>query len=729
MTEAEVLYGIRNVTKSFAKPRGGNKVALDIELLTIPGGKLVAIVGGTASGKTTLLNVLGGLEAAEPRNSFSPQLAIRVPPVFHNKLSAEVDFAASVPAALACSISFIFQETYLLDTASVQLNLAIARESAGLRFNQEVMHSALAQANLNDVEDYGQRASTLSGGQKDRLGLARALIREPFLILADEVTGSLDPDTALSVVQALKAWTGPGRSVLWVTHDYELALHADCIVAMRDGRPLSPEPTPIEEFRGDKNRIHALVTVEQPVAIAKAQSPSATRALRHQSRRRSLANGLRLARYEMFQPESKGAPRYKQGASSIMSFLLLLLATVCYLVWIDVGIYFNGEINNPRLRHLVVAGNVDKNEWPIKAETFERLDKGLAEGRLPGAETRSAFGRIVGIQVPMSFVDGSGEGEPVGDSVDGLILRLDVNEPLSKVLQVNAADSRKTVLFDLMKTAPPFSIVLDPLVWKKLEKRNPDLDRTTDRTRISLKRNGNWQTFTVSGLSDEQIVDRGDFFDGILSLDQHVEWMSQVDPGELSSGHIPSYERVAVYFDKTNYEHTQRYLRTQDFIFDKSNLEKLVRLLNVSSRINWSLAGLIMFVGAVICAVAWYLVNTYLKANEKRLAVLEAHGVSNFLPMASILIQVLTGWMMAMRWLICLLAVFFGLIYLGVLRTGPAGNLWSARSPQQLTDLPYAIEAFLPALATLAIMLVTTVWTYLVWKPARKNLAETLRRS
>ncbi|HIP73260.1 MAG TPA: ABC transporter ATP-binding protein/permease, partial [Anaerolineae bacterium] len=234
------IIELRNLQCRFK--RGDNDVwALRGIDLTVAQGEFVALVGPSGSGKSTLLNLLGGLDRPSGGEIWVDGAPLQ-----------EADEKART-AHRRYHVGFIFQSFNLLPRLTALENVAIPLMLAGVG---RVEREARAQAMLERV-GLGHRLdhypSEMSGGEQQRTAVARALIHNPALILADEPTGNLDSVTGDSIMSLLKQLNQEeGITLILVTHDEEVAGYADRIVKLRDGRIVeivaqerpSPRPTP-----------------------------------------------------------------------------------------------------------------------------------------------------------------------------------------------------------------------------------------------------------------------------------------------------------------------------------------------------------------------------------------------------------------------------------------------------------------------------------------------------
>jgi lipoprotein-releasing system ATP-binding protein len=207
------LLEVKNLSKEYRTPRGALPILDDVNL-TLRRGEAIAVMGPSGSGKSTLLYILGALDSPsagtvtlDGRNPF--ELAERDLAAFRNR-----------------EVGFIFQDHCLLPQCSVLENVLAPTLVAGTSGGDEVerARSLLDEVGLTDRLEH--LPGELSGGEKQRAALARALIREPSLLLCDEPTGNLDHDSAERVATLLTELHRRQETILVVvTHSAELAAH------------------------------------------------------------------------------------------------------------------------------------------------------------------------------------------------------------------------------------------------------------------------------------------------------------------------------------------------------------------------------------------------------------------------------------------------------------------------------------------------------------------------
>ncbi|HEY0246181.1 MAG TPA: ABC transporter ATP-binding protein [Mucilaginibacter sp.] len=197
--------------------------ALKSVSLTINKGEFVALMGPSGSGKSTLMNILGCLDT--PTKGEYILNGINVSHMTDNEL-AEVRNS---------EIGFVFQTFNLLPRNTALDNVGLPLVYAGIskEKRQERAKAALENVGLGNRIDH--KPNELSGGQRQRVAVARALITDPSIILADEPTGNLDTKTSIEIMGLIENIHAKGNTIILVTHEEDIALHAHRIVRMRDG--------------------------------------------------------------------------------------------------------------------------------------------------------------------------------------------------------------------------------------------------------------------------------------------------------------------------------------------------------------------------------------------------------------------------------------------------------------------------------------------------------------
>ena len=218
------LLEVNSLQKIYTTRLGGNKVqALKSVTFSVEEGEYVAIMGESGSGKTTLLNILAALDR---------------PTGGQVKLSGR-DLTSIREAELAAfrreNLGFVFQDFNLLDTFSLKDNIFLPLVLAGRSYRQmeDRLNPLAAKLGISALlEKYPYE---VSGGQKQRAAVARALITDPQLVLADEPTGALDSKATDELLRLFEAVNREGQTILMVTHSVKAASHAGRVLFIKDG--------------------------------------------------------------------------------------------------------------------------------------------------------------------------------------------------------------------------------------------------------------------------------------------------------------------------------------------------------------------------------------------------------------------------------------------------------------------------------------------------------------
>jgi len=197
--------------------------ALKSVSLTINKGEFVALMGPSGSGKSTLMNILGCLDT--PTKGTYILNGTNVSQMSDGEL-AEVRNK---------EIGFVFQTFNLLPRSTALDNVGLPLIYAGVKKSDRKDRSRKALENVGLGNRTDHKPNELSGGQRQRVAVARALINNPSIILADEPTGNLDTKTSVEIMGLLEEIHAKGNTIILVTHEEDIALHAHRIVRMRDG--------------------------------------------------------------------------------------------------------------------------------------------------------------------------------------------------------------------------------------------------------------------------------------------------------------------------------------------------------------------------------------------------------------------------------------------------------------------------------------------------------------
>ncbi|MCX7909910.1 MAG: ABC transporter ATP-binding protein [Ignavibacteria bacterium] len=198
--------------------------------LNIYRNEFVAIMGPSGSGKSTLMNIIGCLDT--PTGGEYYLKGVNVGELDDNEL-AEIRNK---------EIGFVFQMFNLLPRANALKNVELPLIYAGISKTERIKRAREALESVGLGDRISHKPNELSGGQKQKVAIARALVTNPSLILADEPTGNLDSKSGEDIMKLFhRIWT-LGNTIILVTHEYEIAMHAQRIIRLRDGLIESDAP-------------------------------------------------------------------------------------------------------------------------------------------------------------------------------------------------------------------------------------------------------------------------------------------------------------------------------------------------------------------------------------------------------------------------------------------------------------------------------------------------------
>lgn len=219
-----VLLEVKNLQKVYTTRFGGNNVrALNNVNISVERGEYIAIMGESGSGKTTLLNILAALDR----------------PTGGQVLLKGHDITAisekDISAFRRNNLGFVFQDFNLLDTFNLMDNIFLPLVLSGKKYNEMNKRLKPLAAKLGISDLLYKYPYEVSGGQKQRAAIARALITSPQLILADEPTGALDSRSADDLLKLFNNINMDGQTIVMVTHSIKAASHASRVLFISDG--------------------------------------------------------------------------------------------------------------------------------------------------------------------------------------------------------------------------------------------------------------------------------------------------------------------------------------------------------------------------------------------------------------------------------------------------------------------------------------------------------------
>ena len=241
------MLKLKNIVKEY--PTGDSKVvALRGVSIEFRKSEFVSILGHSGCGKTTLLNIIGGLDQYTTGDL-----------IIEGKSTK--DFKDSDwDTYRNHSVGFVFQNYNLIPHQSVLSNVELALTLSGVSREERRERAKVALEKVGLGDQLGKKPNQMSGGQMQRVAIARALVNNPEILLADEPTGALDSHTGREVLGMLQELHKQGHTVVLITHDNSIAVQAERIIRLEDGRVV---------YDGDS---HAPEAVVQPTLLPEQES-------------------------------------------------------------------------------------------------------------------------------------------------------------------------------------------------------------------------------------------------------------------------------------------------------------------------------------------------------------------------------------------------------------------------------------------------------------------------
>ncbi len=240
-----VLLELKNINKSYKVNENQTFQALKDINVSFEKGELVSIIGESGSGKSTMMNLIGGLDS-----KFEGELLVEGKNIgsFSEK---------QLDAYRKDKIGFVFQNCNLIPHLSILENVTIALTLSNVGKEERVERAKQALAQVGLEKHINKKPNQLSGGQRQRVAIARALINEPEIILADEPTGALDSETTEQVLNIIKEIASRGKLVIMVTHSEKVAAYSSRVIQILDGKI-------IKDQKNDENS-HKVISEEVKV--------------------------------------------------------------------------------------------------------------------------------------------------------------------------------------------------------------------------------------------------------------------------------------------------------------------------------------------------------------------------------------------------------------------------------------------------------------------------------
>ena len=224
MPKSKIVLETKKLTKIYRPGKQNEVRALDGVSFKLKKSDFVALIGPSGSGKSTFMHLIGLLQKPTSGKIFisgddMTQISNRLYPKIRAK-----------------KIGFVFQGFNLISTLSAKENVMLAGRYAGLSGKEARERTEKLLSDLGLKDRMNHRPNELSGGQEQKVAIARALVNNPEIILADEPTGELDSKNSAEIVKILRDLARQGQTIMIVTHNLEVAKKADKIIKMQDGK-------------------------------------------------------------------------------------------------------------------------------------------------------------------------------------------------------------------------------------------------------------------------------------------------------------------------------------------------------------------------------------------------------------------------------------------------------------------------------------------------------------
>jgi len=217
------IIQLKNVDRDFVM--GDTKIhAIDAVSLQIKRGDFIALVGPSGSGKSTMMNLVGALDLATGGD------------IFLDGINIEHLEESELAQIRGKKIGFIFQTFNLVPTLTALENVTLPMIFQNIEKEERIVRATELLTRLKMDHRLKHLPNELSGGERQRVAIARALANDPEVILADEPTGNLDTKTGEEVIKVFEELNKEGKTIILVTHDTNMAKHADKIYKLKDGK-------------------------------------------------------------------------------------------------------------------------------------------------------------------------------------------------------------------------------------------------------------------------------------------------------------------------------------------------------------------------------------------------------------------------------------------------------------------------------------------------------------
>lgn len=669
------LYKLSDVQCSY----GNDVPVFQTSALEIPKGRITAIVGESGAGKSTLLHLLGKLHPAEsaPDSVFT---------FFGTNDGDPIDLFSASPGK---HCSFLFQTSNLFEDATIDLNLALLADK---KIDQDKKQALLEELDLINGSDgrIARRVRDLSGGQKRRLAIAGAILRDKNTILADELTSDLDPVWTERCLDLLQRWQkeNQARSLIWVTHDHERARHyADqVLIIQKNGRISAANLMDDETYRPldwelvSQTRLTELISSEnaEPIKRTSADlSQNVKRGVR-QTLLPSLHDCGLAMRFALemsvqavkiysgrlgFLRTLKSALSSLRTVPQLVIFICILcLASVSYNIWDFVQRHVEDQRGDPNVQHFVIVQNLRAGQIlltepkqlgslrgsllslpgaSLDRDPFVACDGGLPDDFRDLSPGRAVYGRL-NDNLYVNLPDNRGTRS---DEWRLRTLIVEADEPLLRCLRIKAPNGQseeETAGKIMINNQDQFQIVLSRSAYERLQ-RNAD-DTTLEINQIVFQgdRKARETPIDLIGIFDDNLYSSRFAVEAIIPRSNYDNWRGYVGLSLFrDQDGSKVYDEAAVYFSEDTASDTISVLEEGRFIFNREAYQQFLSLINLRNVIEGGFAVFALIVVFSVFSTIAFLTWLFLSQLSRPIGILVTHGRPATIILLSFILQVI----------------------------------------------------------------------------------------
>lgn len=743
------LFSVQNVRKTYGVE---TRPALAIDRATIPGGKIVAILGNSGSGKTTLLNLLSLLDSPDHG---SGENAARTPEIcLHDSDSTQNLLALQPEEALErrATFGFVFQLGYLIHNLTSTDNVKVPVSLAGFELPEGTVESMASSVGL-DGNKASRHPAELSAGECQRFSVLRALSHGPKVIFADEPTSSLDEENARTVLIILRDWchAQAGRTVLLVTHNLlQAAEFADSVLVMAGGHIAEEFDLTLGTNRRSLGEHYKLTTERLLARSTGTGKGSGNFPMIERGKRRSLwAFAATFAFSDVFpRAAAPGRPAWyartvgfvnSQWHNLVSLFLAITLALFFCSVQYAVNGYLECAAGDPRINNIPVLSTIDRNPTlsPEDLKALQSLEwaREGSKSRVATADEiqnralvalRPAIIYSAGSRVrPIRFIAAQGAQDLLSDSKTLDAIAMDLDDPILDRIELLSGSDLPSMMPNSNTVRSAINGVRKTTALSGAEAQKP-LVVITKGALEDLGFNQPPPELIVYSLKMEKVslqtAGVADWLPygarAMIADSTYLRFFAEVNTGDR----VPGYSQITVYVKDI----------LQDGIPVAAELERMRYKLasNLRGRLEWTVS-VTRSVGAfslmasvaialfVLVALAVFYTQA-IRRKEKEIAVLLAYGIRGWMLQATFLLEVGIVWFLAVAIAMPIHQVVGSIVSVAVQRG--LGSSASCAAPPSTVPLPMV---GLVTLGSLAIGVAAA--SYAVSQLQRRRIADILR--